>query len=541
MANSYFNYQDPVNPGDRIESTKYNSDFAGISRAFDTLPSPDALASNVGNVAITTGTGAAYLVSLPRFDGSFGYLVGMQVLAQIHINNTGPATINVNGIGAKPLVNLTTGNGALVAGDLKQGAFYDLRYDGTNFQVTNTVATAITATAAASQLAATSATNAQTYANQASASQTAAASSASSASTSASQATTAATNAANSATAAAGSATTATNSANAAAGSATTATNQATAAAGSATAAGNSATAANTSATNANNSKTAAATSATNAANSATAAAGSATTATNALTDAAFVNAVMNVQKTTTARLNIVKFFAANVDPNTIWPGTTWVKLPASQNIRTCLADASDIMTTGGSDTVALSVPNMPSHNHNASVTINNTDLGTKTASTFDYGTKTASTVAAVNVTTSSFDYGTKTTSAYDFASITSSAAGAHTHTMQLSDAENFGTFGGEGSQDDPQKGTLTTSASGAHSHTIDLPSHNHTVGIGAHTHTFNVGAHTHTVAIGSHNHTVAMGAHNHTATATVLANGSGTAFSVVNANVKLIGWRRTA
>lgn len=167
MANTYFNYTDPVSPGDRLESSKYNGDFAAINCAFDVLPSPDDLASNTGNYTESTGTATAYNVILPKFDGSFGYLAGMQVLVKIHINNSGPATLNVNGLGPKTLVNLTTGLGPLVANDLRAGTIYSVRYDGTNFQVVNTTSGAIAATQTAATNAANSATAANTSATNA--------------------------------------------------------------------------------------------------------------------------------------------------------------------------------------------------------------------------------------------------------------------------------------------------------------------------------------------------------------------------------------
>ena len=45
--------------------------------------------------------------------------------------NTGAVTINVNGLGAKPVVK-SNGN-ALVTGNLKAGSIYTVRYDGSNF------------------------------------------------------------------------------------------------------------------------------------------------------------------------------------------------------------------------------------------------------------------------------------------------------------------------------------------------------------------------------------------------------------------------
>lgn len=51
------------------------------------------------------------------------------------LNNTGPTTLNVNGLGAK---NIFTGaTNALVGGEMQTGQAVDVVYDGTQFQLTN--------------------------------------------------------------------------------------------------------------------------------------------------------------------------------------------------------------------------------------------------------------------------------------------------------------------------------------------------------------------------------------------------------------------
>ena len=55
--------------------------------------------------------------------------------------NTGAATLNINGAGAKAIVK--KGNVALVQGDIRAGSYHLLVYDGTNFEVINADATAV--------------------------------------------------------------------------------------------------------------------------------------------------------------------------------------------------------------------------------------------------------------------------------------------------------------------------------------------------------------------------------------------------------------
>lgn len=160
MANTYFNYTNPVTPGATILSSKYNGDFRAVERAFDTLPAPNELVASYKNVGTTAGTATAFTLNLPAFDASFGYTMGMQVVIKLHVTNTGPSTISVNGLPAKTIVNLVSGLGPLEAGDMRVGAMYSLRYDGTNFQLVNSSSNVVTKTLANANAAAASAANA---------------------------------------------------------------------------------------------------------------------------------------------------------------------------------------------------------------------------------------------------------------------------------------------------------------------------------------------------------------------------------------------
>ncbi|NLS56351.1 tail fiber protein [Hafnia alvei] len=113
------------------------------------------------------------------------------------------------------------------------------------------------------------------------------------------------------------------------------------------------------------------------------------------------------------------------------------------------------------------------SHNHSASAS--NTDLGTKTTSSFNYGNKTVST----------FDYGTKTTN----------TTGDHVHGTNGSagDADNNAFAGGDINN---RLFNINTKNAGNHAHTVGIGAHNHTVAIGAHSHTVALGAHGHTITV---------------------------------------------
>jgi hypothetical protein len=79
--------------------------------------------------AVATGSANAYSVTLNPAPTS--YVEGMAIAVKINVDNTGAATINVNGLGAKA-IKKPNGND-VSAGNLKAGSIYTLRYNGTNF------------------------------------------------------------------------------------------------------------------------------------------------------------------------------------------------------------------------------------------------------------------------------------------------------------------------------------------------------------------------------------------------------------------------
>ncbi|WP_193115637.1 phage tail protein [Escherichia coli] len=191
--------------------------------------------------------------------------------------------------------------------------------------------------------------------------------------------------------------------------------------------------------------------------------------------------------------VGIVTWFNSNVDPNTALPGLTWTYLNngVGRTIRIAAANGSDVATTGGSDSVALAVGNLPSHTHSFSAT------------------------------TSSFDYGVKETV----------VNGAHSHAVSGS-----------------------TSSAGHHNHAISWIGQNSThysgggggrIGTGP-GYTDGGGDHTHSVSGSTdhgaaHAHAIAIGAHTHTVSGNTGGTGSGSAFSVTNQFYKLMAWVRTA
>ena len=193
--------------------------------------------------------------------------------------------------------------------------------------------------------------------------------------------------------------------------------------------------------------------------------------------------------------VGIVTWFNSNVDPNTALPGLTWTYLNngVGRTIRIAAANGSDVATTGGSDSVALAVGNLPSHTHSFSAT----------TSSFDYGSK-----------------GTDSTGGHTHSgSGSTSTDGNHTHYVKAWNGEGAGGNKSSAYAVAYRNGGYSTDAAGDHSHTFSFS-------------TNNTGAHTHTVAIGSHSHTVS---------GNTGGTGSGSAFSVTNQFYKLMAWVRTA
>jgi hypothetical protein len=86
---------------------------------------------------IATGTdgGAANVYTLTPATALVAYSSKMMVVFCPVVDNTGAATLNISGLGAKPIVSVA--GVPLVAGDLTGGRYYTAFYDGTKFRLDN--------------------------------------------------------------------------------------------------------------------------------------------------------------------------------------------------------------------------------------------------------------------------------------------------------------------------------------------------------------------------------------------------------------------
>lgn len=150
--------------------------------------------------------------------------------------------------------------------------------------------------------------------------------------------------------------------------------------------------------------------------------------------------------------VGICVMFADTTNPNTAFPGTKWLQITDAASIR-AVVNAS-IGVTSGSDQFTLDVGSLPKHSHSWSGTVSNTDLGTKTTSSFDYGNK-----------------GTD-------------AQGSHNHAFPYSSYSGDSNGGLSGGQRNNGNWTVDRSdTQGNHGHTVYIGPHDHTIYLGSHNH----------------------------------------------------------
>lgn len=95
--------------------------------------------------------------------------------------------------------------------------------------------------------------------------------------------------------------------------------------------------------------------------------------------------------------VGVVVWFAENKDPNTLFPGTKWDYIGENRTIRLAKKDGSDVKSTGGSDTVKLTMENSPPHAHTFNGSTCSFDHGSRRMS--DSGEHTHNSLAKPNIT----------------------------------------------------------------------------------------------------------------------------------------------
>lgn len=97
----------------------------------DGLQLSQAVQAGKVNFAATAGTGNAIVATLTPAPPSLS--LGLIIMVKISNVNTGPASINLNGFGAKPIK--TASGDDVVAGDLKVNSIIEFGYDSANWRM----------------------------------------------------------------------------------------------------------------------------------------------------------------------------------------------------------------------------------------------------------------------------------------------------------------------------------------------------------------------------------------------------------------------
>ncbi len=131
--------------------------------------------------------------------------------------------------------------------------------------------------------------------------------------------------------------------------------------------------------------------------------------------------------------IGIVLWFAQNKNPNTLFPGTKWSYIGENKTIRLGSQNGSDVMASGGADTITLAAANIPAHSHTFSATTSSSGAHTHTGSTNSAGAHTHGGVAS---RTSPWEIGGSTWTRFNFQTLgATDSAGAHTHTVTIANA----------------------------------------------------------------------------------------------------------
>lgn len=184
-----------------------------------------------------------------------------------------------------------------------------------------------------------------------------------------------------------------------------------------------------------------------------------------------------------------VVMFANTTNPNLSFPGTKWARVAAAGSTIRIANDDSDVLATGGQDSVTLTVGQIPAHLHYMSFNTQQHNPGT----------------------------------------LYTEANGQHNHGASCGYAGDHQHQGGLGSPG-AQWGTYVTGTDNSGNYGKNWTSTN-----GGHTHPVTIGD------AGNHQHAVSIPAHTHLVQGNTNNTGNGQAFSIVNRFIKLAAWQRTA
>ncbi|MDD2318146.1 MAG: hypothetical protein PHD57_12475, partial [Desulfobacterales bacterium] len=110
------------------KDTDINDLADAVEEAFDLIPDETRLERGTTNYVASAGAGNAYTVSMPKTLGA--YVDCYEVVMKANHTNTGAATIDIDGLGAKSLRRQY--GEALAAGDIRANKIVPFRYNSTS-------------------------------------------------------------------------------------------------------------------------------------------------------------------------------------------------------------------------------------------------------------------------------------------------------------------------------------------------------------------------------------------------------------------------
>jgi hypothetical protein len=131
VTNPYYEFDPNFTPFTKARAGDNNLQFQAIQNAFDLLPGdPDALTTDTATFAPESGSGNAYVVTMPDTRTSNQDGDGIRFFAT-H-TNTGAATLDVDGLG--PIAFVNWDGDTFVGNEIVSGRIYEVRYDAANAQ-----------------------------------------------------------------------------------------------------------------------------------------------------------------------------------------------------------------------------------------------------------------------------------------------------------------------------------------------------------------------------------------------------------------------
>lgn len=130
-AVTYIKDLDPTKPSGAAPKSEGDDNIRAIKAGLK-----NSFVGFAGAILVTgVDGGAVNAYTLTPADALLAYTARMFAVFVPAANNTGPATLNISGLGAKEIVSVA--GVPLAAGDLTMGRFYTAFYDGSKFRLDN--------------------------------------------------------------------------------------------------------------------------------------------------------------------------------------------------------------------------------------------------------------------------------------------------------------------------------------------------------------------------------------------------------------------